>query len=227
MGGEASPAATVRVNPSASRSAASKAGEHGGSAAPVDNGRAVASSHRSGGPKVPFLPPPPSSSIRCGRPGYLGVMNRRFPWGLLLIAFIAIPILEIYVIIQVGQVIGAWWTIAILIADSIFGSWLLRREGRRSWHALQVALAEGRMPTKELADGILIVVGGTLMISPGFVTDAFGMLAILPFTRPVARGLLTGFLSRRLFVTALRRPGNAQRPGPAGDVVQGEVIDPQ
>lgn len=154
-------------------------------------------------------------------------MKRRFPWGLLVIAFIAIPILEIYVIIQVGQVIGAWWTIAILIADSIFGSWLLRREGRRSWHALQVALTEGRMPTKELADGILIVVGGTLMISPGFVTDAFGMLAILPFTRPVARGLLTGFLSRRLFVTTLRRPGDAQRPGPAGDVVQGEVIDPQ
>lgn len=154
-------------------------------------------------------------------------MNRRFPWGLLLLAFIAMPILEIYVIIQVGQVIGAWWTIAILIADSIFGSWLLRREGRRAWTALQLALSEGRMPTKELADGILIVVGGTLMISPGFVTDAFGMLAILPFTRPIGRRLLTGFLSRRLTVVNMRGPGNAQRPGPSGDVVQGEVIDPQ
>lgn len=154
-------------------------------------------------------------------------MNRRFPWGLLLIAFIALPILEIYVIIQVGQVIGAWWTIALLIADSIFGSWLLRREGRRAWTALRVALAEGRMPAKELADGILIVVGGTLMISPGFVTDIFGMLAILPFTRPIGRRLLTGFLSRRLIVGVPGMPRNAQRPGPSGDVVQGEVIDPQ
>lgn len=159
-------------------------------------------------------------------------MNRRFPWGLLVVAFIAMPIVEIYVIIQVGQVIGAWWTIAILIADSIFGSWLLRREGRRSWTALQVALSEGRMPAKELADGILIVVGGTLMISPGFVTDAFGMLLILPFTRPIGRRLLTGFLSRRMVAASGTwaggtRPGNAQRPGPSGDVVQGEVIDPQ
>ena len=152
-------------------------------------------------------------------------MNRRFPWGLLLLAFITMPILEIYVIIQVGQVIGAWWTIAILIADSVFGSWLLRREGRRAWTALQVALSEGRMPTKELADGILIVIGGTLMITPGFVTDAFGMLAILPFTRPGARRVLTGFLSRRMVATPWTR--NAQRPGPSGDVVQGEVIDPQ
>lgn len=153
--------------------------------------------------------------------------RRRFPWGLLLLAFIAMPILEIYVIIQVGQVIGAWWTIALLIADSIFGSWLLRREGRRAWAALQVALSESRMPTKELADGILIVVGGTLMISPGFVTDVFGMLAILPFTRPIGRRLLSGFLARRMVATTAAWPRNAQRPGPAGDVVQGEVIDPQ
>ena len=155
-------------------------------------------------------------------------MNRRFPWGLVLvIAFIGIPILEIYTIIQVGQAIGPWWTILLLIADSIFGSWLLRREGRRSWLALQAALSEGRMPTRELADGILIVVGGTLMISPGFVTDVFGLVAILPFTRPLARRLLTGFLARRLVTRVGVWPGNAQRPGPSGDVVQGEVIDPR
>ena len=154
-------------------------------------------------------------------------MKRRFPWGLVLLAFIAIPIIEIYVIIQVGQVIGAWWTIVLLFADSIFGSWLLRREGRRAWQALQVALSEGRMPAKELADGILIVVGGTLMISPGFVTDVFGMLAILPFTRPIARRVLSGFITRRLVVVrGPGGPGNARRPGPSDDVVQGDVVDP-
>lgn len=151
--------------------------------------------------------------------------RRRFPWGLVLLAFIALPILEIYVIIQVGQVIGAWWTILLLIADSIFGSWLLRREGRRAWQALQVALSEGRMPARELADGILIVVGGTLMISPGFVTDIFGMLAILPFTRPIGRRVLAGFITRRLVVVG-QGPGKATRPGPSGDVVQGDVVDP-
>ena len=101
------------------------------------------------------------------------------------------PIVEIYVIIQVGQVIGAWWTILLLIADSIFGSWLIGHEGRRAWQALNTALSSGQMPARELADGALILVGGTLMLSPGFVTDAFGILLILPFTRPMARRVLT------------------------------------
>ncbi len=153
--------------------------------------------------------------------------RRRFPFGLMLLAFIAIPIIEIYVIIQVGQVIGAWWTILLLIADSIFGTWLLRREGSKAWQALQIALTEGRMPAKELADGILVVVGGTLMISPGFVTDAFGILAILPLTRPFGRALLARMIARRLPIPgAVFNPGNTNRPGPSGDVVQGDVIDP-
>ncbi len=166
--------------------------------------------------------------------------RRRFPWALLLAAFIIVPIVEIYVLIQVGQVIGPWWTILLLIADSIFGSWLLKREGVRAWAALRVALTEGRMPARELADGVLIVAGGTLMISPGFVTDFFGLLAILPFTRPFGRLLLARAIGRRLPVPGVfgpgspagnaagnapgNAPGNAQRPGP-GDVVQGEVVD--
>jgi len=147
--------------------------------------------------------------------------RRPSPWALLFVAFLLIPIVEIYVIIQVGQVIGAWWTVVLLIADSIFGSWLLKREGVRAWRALQSALTEGRMPARELADAALIVFGGTLMITPGFVTDAVGLLAILPFTRPVARRLLTAVVARRLVVVR-----NVRRPGPPGDVVQGEVVDP-
>ena len=145
--------------------------------------------------------------------------RRGFPWWLLLAAFIIVPILEIYVIIQVGQVIGAWWTIVLLIADSIFGSWLIRREGRRAWAALNTALQSGRMPATELADGGLILVGGTLMLAPGFVTDAVGILMILPFTRPLARRLLTRVVSRRVLDAG--RPG----PGAQGPVVQGEVVD--
>lgn len=184
----------------------------------------------------------------CTQPRAGEPVRRGFPWGLVFLALLLVPIAEIYVLIQVGQVIGVWWTILLLIADSILGSWILRREGVRAWTALRVALAEGRMPAKELADGILIVIGGTLMISPGFVTDVFGLLAILPFTRPVGRRLLARFLTRRLGSpmtgpvawgpggawtgpgsaprNAPRGPGDAQRPGPSGDVVQGDVIDP-
>ncbi len=161
-------------------------------------------------------------------------MKRRFPWGLVFLALLLVPIAEIYVLIQVGQVIGVWWTIVLLIADSILGSWLLRREGGRAWTSLRVALAEGRMPAKELADGILIVVGGALMISPGFVTDVFGMLAILPVTRPFGRKLLAGFLSKRLAPGMTGpgpwgdgRPRKAQHPEPSDDVVRGDVVDPE
>ena len=145
--------------------------------------------------------------------------RRGLGWWVLVAAFVLVPIVEIYVIIQVGQAIGAWWTILLLIADSILGSWLIAHEGRRAWRALTVALSSGRMPAKELADGALILVGGTLMLSPGFVTDAFGILLILPFTRPFARRLLTRVVSRRLLDA--RRPG----PGAEGPVVRGDVID--
>jgi UPF0716 protein FxsA len=155
--------------------------------------------------------------------GFRGRPSRRrgFPWWLLVTAFIVMPILEIYVIIQVGQVIGAWWTILLLIADSVFGSWLVKHEGRRAWLALTTAIQSGRMPARELADGALILVGGTLMISPGFVTDVFGIVLILPFTRPLARRLLTRVVARRLTVL----PYGAPHPGPQGPVVRGEVVD--
>jgi UPF0716 protein FxsA len=153
-------------------------------------------------------------------------MARRRSWlGWLLVAlFIVVPLVEIYVIIQVGQAIGPWWTILLLVVDSILGSWLIRHEGGRAWRALREALDSGRMPAKELADGALILIGGTLMLAPGFVTDAFGVLIILPFTRPVFRRLLTGVVANRLVVMG---PGTARRPGPDpdGPVIRGEVVD--
>jgi UPF0716 protein FxsA len=145
--------------------------------------------------------------------------RRGWPWWLLVAAFIVVPIVEIYVIIRVGQAIGPWWTILLLIADSIFGSWLVAHEGRRAWQALTVALSSGRMPSRELADGALILIGGTLMVSPGFVTDAVGIVLILPFTRPFARAALSRVVRRRLLTAA--GPG----PGPQGPVVRGEVVD--
>ena len=148
-------------------------------------------------------------------------------------AFVVVPLVEIYVLVQVGQVIGAWWTILLLVVMSVLGTLLIRREGGRAWRALTEALRTGRMPARELADGALILIGGTLMLTPGFVTDAVGVLLILPFTRPIARRALTGLVGRRLLAPgSVRPPGahgprNEPRPGTTGDVVRGEVVDDQ
>jgi len=148
--------------------------------------------------------------------------RRQRVFALLLVAFIVVPVLEIWVIIQIGQVIGAWWTVLLLIADAVFGSWLVRHEGGRAWRALQDALQQGRLPANELADGVLLLIGGTLMLAPGFVSDLVGVLLILPITRPVGRRILARFIARRLGVST---GPNRQRPRPGhDDVVQGEVI---
>ena len=149
--------------------------------------------------------------------------RRRRGLTLLLVAlFIGVPLVEIYVIIQVGQVIGPWWTILLLVADSIFGSWLIKREGGRAWQALREALTNGRMPATELADAALILIAGTLMLTPGFVSDVLGVLMILPVTRPLFRRVLSRLVARRLLAPNATRPG----PGPAsGPVVRGEVVD--
>src|SRR5215471_1294888 len=93
----------------------------------------------------------------------------------LVLLFIVIPILELYVIIQVGQWIGVWPTLALLLADAILGSMLLKHQGRGAWRRFNEALAARRFPGKEVADGVLIVIGGTLLLSPGFITDVFGI----------------------------------------------------
>jgi UPF0716 protein FxsA len=116
---------------------------------------------------------------------------------LLVLLFIAVPILEIYVIIQVGEAIGAFWTVALLLADSVVGAMLVRSQGRAAWGRFNTAIAAGRAPAREALDGVLIVFGGALQIAPGFVTDALGVLLLLPPTRAIARRLLVRALARR------------------------------
>ncbi|WGX94278.1 FxsA family protein [Nocardioides sp. L-11A] len=142
----------------------------------------------------------------------------------LFLVFVVMPVLEIVVLIQVGQVIGPWWTILLLVLDSIVGAWLIKREGRRAWLALRERVETGRLPARELADGVLVVLGGAFLLSPGFVTDVLGILLILPVTRPLFRGLLMAYAGRQVSRrTAATAPGNGPRPGPT--VVRGEVID--
>ena len=176
------------------------------------------------------------------------IRRRRSPWGLLLVAFIVVPLIEIYLLVQVGQVIGAWWTIVLLVLDSVIGVALVRREGLRAWRDLQETLGAGKAPTKSLADGALLLIGATLLVTPGFLTDAMGLFLVLPVTRP----LLRGALARRLTVQvqnqgmggggaqfgrsftaygpgAPGRPGSSRSWGPSprgdDDVVEGVVVE--
>src|SRR4029450_5173538 len=128
---------------------------------------------------------------------------------ILLLLFIVVPIAELALLIQVGQQIGVWWTIALLIADAILGAWLLRPQSRAAWARFNEALAGGRVPHREVVDGVLIIFGGVLLLTPGFITDIFGLLFLFPPTRVVLRRLLVRRGALRL-VGAM--PGTASPP---------------
>lgn len=131
---------------------------------------------------------------------------------LLVILFIVVPIVELYVIIQIGSLIGVWPTIALLLADALLGSLLLRHQGRGAWRRFNEALAQRRFPGREVADGLLIVIGGTLLLTPGFVTDVVGLVFLIPPTRAIIRGLLRRYAGHRFVVVGGGMPG----PGSAG-----------
>jgi UPF0716 protein FxsA len=149
---------------------------------------------------------------------------------LLILIFIVVPVIEIYVIIQIGQAIGALWTVVLLIADAVIGSMILRHQGRAAWRRFNEALRQGRVPAREVLDGVLIIFGGAFMLTPGFVTDFFGLLFLLPPTRAVIRRLLV----RRVTVAAVgpvggwRPPRTRRGPGDPYDVEgsASEIDDP-
>jgi UPF0716 protein FxsA len=115
---------------------------------------------------------------------------------LLLVLLIGIPVLELYVIIQVAHLMGLLPTLALLVAVSVIGAWLLKREGAAAWRRVRDALARGEMPATQVADGALVVLGGALLLTPGFVTDAVGLLLLIPAVRVALRGGLRRLLWR-------------------------------
>lgn len=136
---------------------------------------------------------------------------------ILVLLFIVVPIAELYVIIQVGQWIGVLPTLALLLADALLGSLLLRQQGRSAWRRFNAAIGEGRFPGREAADGVMVAVGGTLLLTPGFITDVFGFLLLVPPTRALVRRGLFRFIGGRFVLVGTAAEGmrnRRERPGP-------------
>ena len=145
------------------------------------------------------------------------VRVRIFP--LLLAIFLVVPIIEIYLLIQVGGIIGAIPTIGLVVLTAVIGAALLRAQGLQTYLRFNQAMGEGRLPATEIMEGIALLIGGALLLTPGFFTDFIGFICLLPFTR---RGLI-------LWLTARYNPMsniNVQGFGPNyrdGNIYDGKV----
>src|SRR3954471_17877366 len=106
---------------------------------------------------------------------------------LLIVIFIIVPIAELYVIFKIGDAIGWAPTLALLVVDSLLGTWLLRSQGRSVWRRFQDTMQAGRVPHREVFDGVLVIFGAAFLITPGFLTDIVGVLLLVPPTRAVLR----------------------------------------
>ena len=144
-------------------------------------------------------------------------------WLLVLVAFVVVPLAELWAILSVGDAIGVLPTILILLADSLLGALLLRAQGRSTWRRFVEALRLARVPSREVADGLLVVVGGALLLTPGFLTDGVGLLLLVPPSRALVRRGLERAIARRMATglaegagaTAWRASGPRSRRPPA------------
>lgn len=118
----------------------------------------------------------------------------------ILALFVLLPLVELALLLQVGRLIGLGWTLALVIATGFLGATLARRQGLRAWLAIQVELQRGRMPGGALVDGLLILIGGIVLLTPGILTDLAGFALLIPGTRAIVKRLL-----RRRFERAIDR----------------------
>lgn len=130
----------------------------------------------------------------------------------LFLIFIALPIAELWLLIEIGGVIGVPLTLAILVVDSLIGASVARSQSRAAWERFNLALAESRMPAREVFDGAMIILGGALLVTPGFITDIFGLACLLPPSRALIRRFVSGSVTGRAGM-AWRMASYAPRAG--------------
>lgn len=116
----------------------------------------------------------------------------------LFLIFLIVPVIEIYLIIKVGQVLGGVATVSVLLAMSLLGAWLMRHQGGRVIGQIRDELAQGRLPAAQLLDGALIFIGGVLLTTPGFFTDFLGIFFLIPATRRVIKMWLGLWLQAKI-----------------------------
>ncbi len=143
----------------------------------------------------------------------------------LLIAFIAVPMIEIALFIQVGGAIGLGWTLAIVLITAVLGTWLVRTQGAMALGQLRNSFSDMRDPTEPLVHGAMILFAGALLLTPGFFTDAVGFALLIPAFRSAAFRAIRARVNVQTFAT--HGPQDAHRrdpryPDPSGDVIDGE-----
>ena len=120
-----------------------------------------------------------------------------------LILFIIVPLFEMIVLIEVGSIIGAIPTVFLVVLTATVGIWLLKLEGMQTWARVQQKLAQGAIPETELLEGVMLIVGGALLLTPGFVTDTVGFICLLPgLRRPIARWMIRQAVFRSFNTTS-------------------------
>lgn len=150
----------------------------------------------------------------------------------LFLLFAILPILEITLLVQVGGLIGGWNTIAIVIITAFVGAYLVRREGFHTMQTAQEKMQRNEVPGKEVVEGLMLVVSGVLLVTPGFITDIFGFLLVIPVTRHLIAGHVARHMKMRVVTTGGfgGQAGGTQSPfnhsgNDAGDVFEGEYTD--
>ena len=150
---------------------------------------------------------------------------RPVPLPALVLLFLLIPVAELYVIYKVGDAIGIGWTFLLLAADSVLGSLLLRSQGRTVWRRFNEALASGRMPHREVQDGVAVIFGGALLITPGFLTDVLGLALLVPPTRSLIVRLAQRLMARRMATRAQAVGARGRGAGAGGHDVEGSATE--
>ena len=118
---------------------------------------------------------------------------------ILFLLFLIVPLIEVVILIQVGRAVGAGYTVILIIGTAALGAALLRWQGLATLARVRLSMDQGRLPATELIEGLLLLIAGALLLTPGFFTDALGFLALLPGLRKfVAEALLSGFIQRRV-----------------------------
>lgn len=150
-------------------------------------------------------------------------------FGRLFLLFLVVPIVDLALLIAIGGRLGFWPTFGIAVGSALAGSWLARREGAAAWHRVRQTMAGGGVPGQELIDGLIILVAGTLLITPGFITDAAGLLGLFPPTRAVLRRALRHRFETAVEAGAVRVVGGFGSPmgsasfGSGGGAADGPV----